>query len=57
MVRIDQHPVLAVDQPLDELVERFVTQRDVRTAKGRDDVDTGALKGFALEDDDGRRSG
>jgi hypothetical protein len=45
--------MLAVDEPLDELVERFVAQRDVRTAERRDDVDAGALERFAFEDDDG----
>ena len=45
--------MLAVDESLDELIERLVAQRDVRTAEGRDDLDAGALEGFALEDDDG----
>jgi hypothetical protein len=52
MVRIEQHPVLAMDQALDELVERLVAERDVRTAERRDDVDAGTLEHAAFEHED-----
>ena len=51
MVRIEQHPVLAVDQPLDELVERLVAQRHVRTAERRT-TSSRPARALAFEDDD-----
>lgn len=54
MVRVHDDMVLAGEQPLDQLGQFSMGERDMRYPEGRHNLDAGKLKGGALEDNHGR---
>jgi hypothetical protein len=51
MVRVRSDDVLAVDESCDEPIEARMTERHVRCAEGRDDLDAVAFQVGAVEHD------